>query len=125
MLSCFYNLGYSVEWRVINAAEYGFQQRRKRVFIFASKLDTQYSNKLDNRFKNIILNNGFFSSIFQVTKKSDLYHEHIEKDLISVSNNFKFDFKNSGIMINGNIYTMETLPSNTNKKNINSTLNII
>ena len=35
ILACFAELGYSVEWRVINAAEYGAGQRRRRVFIFA------------------------------------------------------------------------------------------
>lgn len=35
MLSCFADLGYSVEWRVVNSAEYGFPQRRKRVYIYA------------------------------------------------------------------------------------------
>ena len=35
MLSCFGDLGYSVEWRVVNSAEYGFNQRRKRVYIYA------------------------------------------------------------------------------------------
>ena len=35
ILSCLANLGYSVEWRVVNSAEYGFPQRRKRVFIYA------------------------------------------------------------------------------------------
>lgn len=35
MLSCFSDLGYSVEWRVINSAEYGFPQRRKRVYVYA------------------------------------------------------------------------------------------
>jgi len=34
MLTAFNNLGYSVEWRVINAAEYGRSQRRRRVFFF-------------------------------------------------------------------------------------------
>jgi len=29
------DLGYDVEWRVINAADYGFPQKRKRVFIIA------------------------------------------------------------------------------------------
>lgn len=37
ILSCFADLGYSVEWRVVNSAEYGFSQRRKRVYIFAVK----------------------------------------------------------------------------------------
>ena len=35
ILSCFEWLGYAVEWRVVNAADYGFPQRRKRVFILA------------------------------------------------------------------------------------------
>ncbi len=35
MLGCFADLGYSVEWRVVNAAEYGAAQRRRRIFIFA------------------------------------------------------------------------------------------
>lgn len=35
ILSCLARLGYSVEWRVINAAEYGMPQRRRRVYIYA------------------------------------------------------------------------------------------
>ena len=35
ILSCLASLGYSVEWRVVNSAEYGFPQRRKRVYIYA------------------------------------------------------------------------------------------
>ena len=34
MLRCLDDLGYAVEWRVINASEYGFAQKRKRIFIF-------------------------------------------------------------------------------------------
>ncbi|MCL1891254.1 MAG: DNA (cytosine-5-)-methyltransferase [Coriobacteriia bacterium] len=37
MLSCLAGLDYSVEWRVINAAEYGFPQKRRRVYIYAEK----------------------------------------------------------------------------------------
>lgn len=49
ILACFNDLGYSVEWRVINAAEYGFAQRRRRTFIFAYKNDTNYSQDLKNQ----------------------------------------------------------------------------
>jgi DNA (cytosine-5)-methyltransferase 1 len=35
ILACFADLGYLVEWRVVNAADYGFAQRRRRVFIVA------------------------------------------------------------------------------------------
>src|SRR5699024_1084751 len=42
MLATFRDLNYTVEWRVINAAEYGFAQRRRRVFIFAYKNDLSF-----------------------------------------------------------------------------------
>ena len=38
MLKTLGDEGYSIEWRVVNAAEYGFPQRRIRVFIVATKL---------------------------------------------------------------------------------------
>jgi DNA (cytosine-5)-methyltransferase 1 len=38
MLACLSDLGYLVEWRVVNAADYGFPQRRRRVFIVAHHL---------------------------------------------------------------------------------------
>ena len=50
MLRCLADNGYSAEWRVINAADYGFPQRRRRVFIFAFKNDTLHAQKL-NEFK--------------------------------------------------------------------------
>lgn len=39
MLSCLANLGYDAEWMVINAADYGMPQRRRRVYIFAKRSD--------------------------------------------------------------------------------------
>ena len=35
ILACLAELGYSAEWRVVNAAQYGAAQRRRRIFIFA------------------------------------------------------------------------------------------
>lgn len=43
ILSCLTQLGYAVEWRVINSAEYGFPQRRKRVYIFAEKTEEAWA----------------------------------------------------------------------------------
>lgn len=43
ILSCFADQGYSVEWRVVNSAEYGFSQRRKRVYIFAVKTPKRWN----------------------------------------------------------------------------------
>jgi DNA (cytosine-5)-methyltransferase 1 len=38
ILACLSDLGYLVEWRVVNAADYGFPQRRRRVFIVAHRV---------------------------------------------------------------------------------------
>ena len=43
ILSCLASLGYSAEWRVVNSAEYGFPQRRKRVYIYAERDAEQWS----------------------------------------------------------------------------------
>lgn len=43
ILSCLASLGYAVEWRVINSAEYGFPQRRKRVYIYVEKTDDTWN----------------------------------------------------------------------------------
>jgi DNA (cytosine-5)-methyltransferase 1 len=43
MLACFAQLGYAVEWRVVNAADYGYPQRRRRVFIYATRNPAELS----------------------------------------------------------------------------------
>ena len=45
MLACFRDEGYMVEWRVINAADYGLPQRRRRTFLFACRKDTAYCGR--------------------------------------------------------------------------------
>src|SRR5699024_7029769 len=52
MLAAFNELGYSVEWRVINAAEYGRSQRRRRVFFFVYRNDTSFAIAMDEKFKS-------------------------------------------------------------------------
>lgn len=129
MLACLNDLGYSVEWRVINAAEYGFGQRRRRVFIFAFRNDTRYSNKIDEKnLRNWIHEDGFFVKQFPIvsnhlsddngqmsftieSKKVDSEECVMEyEDIVDVSDTFKMDFRNSGIMTNGRIYTEQTTP---------------
>lgn len=48
ILATMSDLGYAVEWRVVNAAEYGFPQRRRRVFIVGELIDdTQLDGPFD------------------------------------------------------------------------------
>lgn len=53
ILSCLTSLGYRVEWRVVNSAEYGFSQRRKRVYIFAVLGDEAWN--LEDRLVNGVM----------------------------------------------------------------------
>lgn len=104
MISCLAKLGYSVEWRVINAAEYGYQQRRRRIFIFAVHNTTNYFKELLNQSPyEELQSKGFFSSIFNVEKFSEddisimNLKEKYNFDILEISNNFTYNFKNSGI----------------------------
>lgn len=45
ILSCLNSLGYTVEWRIVNAGEYGFPQRRRRIFILGYKKGSAVQKK--------------------------------------------------------------------------------
>ena len=115
MLRSFLDNGYAVEWRVINAAEYGFPQRRRRVFIFAYHESTNYFKKMVNiPAKQIIYNEGIFASTFPISD-AELGddNENISKyeDIVYISEEFKFPFLNAGCMINGDIHTYKVEPN--------------
>lgn len=104
-------LGYDVEWRVINAAEYGEPQRRRRIFIFASKRSNNfYFNK---SFIDLLNFEGFFAPIFPILEVQEITESlELQKynDLVSVTENFTFEFQNTGLCINGVISTVKTIP---------------
>ena len=133
ILACFRDLDYTVEWRVINAADYGLQQRRRRTFIFAYKNETKYGNKVTKltNYSNlhgdelhrisvgkIILEEGFFAKSFPIqpfdAKKIRL--ERLPQGIGELSQNFKFDFENSGVMKDGIIFTVKTTPDYSGKQ---------
>ncbi len=107
ILACLNELGYSVEWRVINAATYGAAQRRRRTFIFAYKNNTAYGirmNKVDAL--DVINNDGFFAKGFPIEPADEISEATLPKDIVEVSDTFKFDFKNAGFMKDGVAYTV-------------------
>lgn len=113
MLACLADLGYSAEWRVVNAAEYGAAQRRRRVFIFAYKDDTKYGSDMDGvEALDLIRSDGFFAKTFPICDiDSILSVTTIEySDIPGVSESFKFPFENAGYMHKGNVYTVKTTP---------------
>lgn len=111
MLRTFLDYGYSVEWRVINAAEYGFPQKRRRVFIFAYHESTNYYKKMNNvNAENTIYNEGIFAKNFPIKDlsldngKSDISSKIFE-DVVEISDNYDFHFFNAGLMHKGMITT--------------------
>lgn len=111
ILSCFSELGYSVEWRVVNAAIYGAAQRRRRTFIFAYKNDdTQYGQYMkDKSAEDIIKATGFMSKAFPITDTEDFKKTTIGTDIVEVSDKFSFPFENAGYMTNGEITTVKVI----------------
>lgn len=106
ILSCFANLGYSVEWRIVNAAQYGAAQRRRRVFIFAYHNDTVYGKKMSNLpAETIIKSEGFMVNAFPIVEMGRIRNTTLNTDIVDISNNFKFIFENAGYMHNGTVFT--------------------
>lgn len=106
MLACLSELGYSVEWRIVNAALYGAAQKRKRVFIFAYKNDTNYKKTMINKTsEEIIKKEGFMAKSFPIVAINKINEIKLSNDIIKVSNDFSFNFETAGYMTEGNIYT--------------------
>lgn len=109
ILRSFYDNGYAVEWRVINAGEYGFQQKRRRTYIIAYHKTTNYYKEMKKiNMKDIVLTNGIFAKQFPT--KSEILDSNMTnisnyKDLVDISDNFKNQFYNSGVMFNGEVFT--------------------
>ena len=132
ILSSFAQLGYRVEWRVINAAEYGAVQRRRRTFIFAYNKSTAYSDRMkDMDAISIISEQGMMAQAFPIENVGDgqtvhvpatdvsnvdrhlLYDEGTDEsdnDLLEVTKNFAFGFGNAGLMRDGVVITVDVVP---------------
>lgn len=111
ILSCLNSLGYSAEWRVINAADYGAAQRRRRVFIFAYKNDTAYANSVKEIDELLLINSdGFMAKAFPIQHVDNYFEGMLIDDLLEITNKFSFDFKSAGLMRNGKIYTNNVVP---------------
>ncbi|MRI82606.1 DNA (cytosine-5-)-methyltransferase [Aerococcaceae bacterium DSM 109653] len=131
MLASFNELGYSVEWRVINAAEYGRAQRRRRVFFFVYRNDTHWAKRIDSQFennssenllgirdfeqyRNYIFNDGLFARQFPVKEaevKDRTKFNQLAKDIKEVSDEFNDGkFWNTGVMRHGYYYSADTEP---------------
>lgn len=120
ILKCLMGEGYFVEWRVINSAEYGYTQRRRRTFILAYKNGTKLYEQLKQKAKepdgvrDWILTDGIFGTAFPVDKENVKRSSESDvsnyNDLVELTDGFSMQFNNAGVMVNGKILSIETTP---------------
>lgn len=121
MLASLSDLGYIVEWRIINAADYGMPQRRRRIFILGyHKESFVYQDILAHQEPiDWVLKEGVIADAFNVSVDHNGMQMQFEIDgsLSEVTKNFnklrfkESPFENSGIMIDRKVYTIETKPN--------------
>lgn len=118
MLQSLNELGYAVEWRVINAAEYGMPQRRRRIFILGYHKSTDiYQRIKDTLPSGWITNEGPIAKAFPIEKTSNLFNPRFELkgDLVEITETFNKNgklspFENAGVMLNGTVCTFKVTP---------------
>ena len=117
------DLGYAVEWRVINAAEYGMPQRRRRVFIMAYSQNSNVFNEIkETNSMDWLVKQGTLANAFPVQSDNILFPNEfkLKGDIVEISENFnkngkKGMFENTGIMIDGIVTTIKTKPNYEDK----------
>lgn len=106
ILACLAAEGYSAEWRVVNAAQYGAAQRRRRTFIFAYRNDTIYGQRMaDAEPGTVIQDSGLMAKAFPVKSMGKITQAVLDSDIVAVSDHFAFAFENAGYMHAGDVYT--------------------
>ena len=121
ILECLNELGYIVEWRIINAAEYAMPQKRRRTYIVAFNKNSKIATGL-NKPENWIFNDGVFAKAFPVVVPENIksitglnLSDKKTDRLIDITENFNSSklnkpFHNSGLMIDGIAYSLPTIP---------------
>lgn len=115
VLGSLHNCGYSVEWRVINAADYGYPQKRRRVFLFAARHETAWGRIMaqEGGSRSYFETEGFFAREFSGSlrdKETPIQAISIDLPRQELEDNFRFDFQNSGVMTQGVVWTARIEP---------------
>ena len=123
------DLGYIVEWRIINAADYGMPQRRRRTYILAYSKDSVIAKQIKDP-TDWIFTTGIFATAFPVEDYQNAFplfptslKNGENKDLADLSVEFNKlnktkPFENSGLMIDGEYFTYKTNPLYTGEETL-------
>ncbi len=112
------HLGYAVEWRVVNAADYGAPQRRRRTFILGASKATRFGEQMSGLYdrRDWLESLGFFAKAVPTmgrrrTETSPLDEAIVlPRTLQQVSDSFSYRFLNAGIACDGNVWTLQVRP---------------
>lgn len=123
MLKSLDDLGYAVEWRVINAADYGMPQRRRRIFFLGYHKSTALYKSMKKSDKSDWINkSGTIAMAFPVENVAKTQKTiEIKADLVEISSNFNKNgklspFENTGVFIDGKVHTSKTIPNFSGKR---------
>ncbi len=117
MLASLADLGYTVEWRVINAADYGMPQRRRRVFFLGYRENPASPETLADPARQLTAH-SVFAQAFPVRATSDgPRHFRLEGDLAQLTDSFNAGagsglspFANTGVLRGRGVWTLGTQP---------------
>ena len=108
--------GYEIEWRIVNSAEYGFPQRRIRVFIVA------YKKKAKRNSEIVITKSGILAKALPLENNEYKFNEfELDEDASYISTNFNrkggaSPFLNSGYYRDGKVVTSKTVAKAADEK---------
>ena len=112
ILASLADLGYIVEWRIINAADYGMPQRRRRTYIVGFLKNSVVAQKIE-RMEDWVEFDGVMAKAFEFRpKENTLSKFDIEGTIQEVSAGFNKDkkespFGNAGMMIDRHVYSVD------------------
>lgn len=115
ILASLADLGYTVEWRVINAADYGMPQRRRRTYIVGYREGSVVEGKVEELDKWVVYDGVMAKAFpFEVKDNSTSVFD-IEGSIGEVSEKFNKGRKDSpfgdaGIMRLRHVYSIDTVP---------------
>ena len=110
MLKTLGDAGYAIEWRVVNAAEYGFPQRRIRVFIVATKVSKRRKLKSP---EEVISKTGILARALPIEKlDSPIKEVSLADEVGQISSQFNKSggsspFYSAGYYVDGTAYTIK------------------
>ena len=119
ILKGFQELGYAVEWRVVNAGEYGFPQKRRRIFILAYKLKTSQGKSLKASADEpaaMLTSKGVLAQSLPCVSEElipETYDLNKFETDVDVKDRYAEDdspFLSAGFMLNGDVHTLQVDP---------------